>query len=248
MAYSKAKEKDRAIQLRRQGKTYSEILREISVAKSTLSLWLRSVGLATEQKQRLTKRKLEAAMRGAIARRTHRLQQVQDLVEVGLSDVGRLSDRELWLIGVALYWAEGSKQKSNNPSTGIMLGNSDPNMLKVFLMWLRQLGIPDDAICFELYVHDDRKAEAKKFLLWWSDVLNIKSSRIGNIYFKRGNPKTNRTNVDSLYHGLIRIKVRLSTVLNRKVNGWIAGIVASLGSGVTGNTSAFEAEDSRFDT
>ncbi len=129
-----------------------------------------------------------------------------------------------------------------------MFSNSDPNMLKVFLVWLRQLGIPDDAICFELYVHDDRKSEAKEFLLWWADALNIKSSRIGNIYFKRGNPKTNRTNVGDLYHGLIRIKVRLSTVLNRKVNGWISGIVASLGSGVTGNTSAFEAEDSRFDT
>jgi orotate phosphoribosyltransferase-like protein len=33
--------KNKAVSLRKQGKTYSEILKEIKVAKSTLSLWLR---------------------------------------------------------------------------------------------------------------------------------------------------------------------------------------------------------------
>ncbi len=38
-------EKEKAIALRKQGKTYSEILAKIPVAKSTLSLWLHDVGL-----------------------------------------------------------------------------------------------------------------------------------------------------------------------------------------------------------
>jgi len=46
----KFKEKEKAIKLRKRGFSYSEILREIPVAKSTLSLWLRSVGLAKKQR------------------------------------------------------------------------------------------------------------------------------------------------------------------------------------------------------
>ena len=42
------KEKRRAIQLRKQGQTYGEIVKQIKVAKSTLSLWLREVEVPEE--------------------------------------------------------------------------------------------------------------------------------------------------------------------------------------------------------
>jgi transposase len=60
----KVKEKEIAIELRRQGYSYSEILKRVPVAKSTLSLWLRSLGLAKQQKQRLTEKRLAALKRG----------------------------------------------------------------------------------------------------------------------------------------------------------------------------------------
>jgi transposase len=50
-----------AIQLRREGYSYSEILKKVPVAKSTLSLWLRSVNLTNSQKQKLTLKKLKSA-------------------------------------------------------------------------------------------------------------------------------------------------------------------------------------------
>jgi hypothetical protein len=43
-------EKEKAIKLRKSGATYSEVLREVPVSKSTLSLWLRDVGLSKTQK------------------------------------------------------------------------------------------------------------------------------------------------------------------------------------------------------
>ncbi len=62
---AKQKEKNKAIELRKQGLSYREILGQISVAKSSLSLWLKSVKLAQEQKQRLTDKKLASARKGA---------------------------------------------------------------------------------------------------------------------------------------------------------------------------------------
>jgi orotate phosphoribosyltransferase-like protein len=52
--------KQKAIQLRMNGLTYSEILKCIPVAKSTVSLWLREVDLSVPQKQRITKKRIAA--------------------------------------------------------------------------------------------------------------------------------------------------------------------------------------------
>ena len=239
-------EKQKAIKLRKSGKTYSEILAEVPVAKSTLSEWLKSVQLAKPQKQRITKKRRMAALRGAQSRRQTRVSEVKALERDGLVEVGAISARELWLIGVALYWAEGSKQHEHSPSTGVVFNNSDSRMLYFFLKWLLQMKVPSSAISFELYVHETRKSDVPAFRRWWAHELGISTSQLDRVYFKKGNPKTKRKNVADLYHGLIRIKVNSSTVLNRKISGWVHGIVASLGSGVTGNTSAFEAEDSRI--
>lgn len=242
----KSVEKEKAIRLRKEGRTYSEILTEIPIAKSTLSEWLKSVQLAKSQKQRITKKRIESALRGAQARHQSRIAEIEELEQKGRIEIDRLSSRELWLIGIALYWAEGSKQYDHSPSTGIMFANSDERMLRVFLKWLEQMDIPPSAIFFELYVHESRKSEAKSFGRWWARELRQPLSKLDRVYLKKGNPKTNRKNIADLYHGLIRIKVNSSTVLNRKINGWVHGIVASLGSGVTGNTPAFGAGDSRI--
>lgn len=229
----KSAEKEKAIKLRRDGKTYSEILAEIPVAKSTLSEWLKSVQLAKSQKQRLTKKRKESALRGAHARHETRISEVKALEHSGLAEIGKISDRELWLIGTALYWAEGSKQYDHSPSTGVTFNNSDSRMAVVFLRWLEQMKIPTSSIGFELYVHEIRKPDILSFKCWWAQELNVPLSKLDRVYFKKGNPKTKRKNVADLYHGLIRIKVNSSTVLNRKINGWVHGIVASLGGRLT---------------
>jgi len=222
----KSSEKQKAIKLRKEGKTYSEILAEIPVAKSTLSEWFKSVQLAKSQKQRITKKRKASALRGAESRHQTRLSEVKSFERDGLTDVGAISARELWLIGVALYWAEGSKQHEHSPSTGVVFNNSDSRMLLFFLRWLEQMKVPQTAIGFELYVHETRKSDVSAFRRWWAKELQISPDQLDRVYFKKGNPKTKRKNVGDLYHGLIRIKVNSSTTLNRKISGWVHGIVA----------------------
>lgn len=236
----------KAIHLRKSGKTYGEILRLVPVAKSTLSLWLRSVNLANEQRQRITQKRIDAQKRGAEARRRIRSEEIERTVSDGIKEISAITSRELWLIGIALYWAEGAKQNERHRSTSIRFDNSDVRMHSVFLKWLMSLSVPISDIRFHLYVHENRKVDTTDFKHWWITQLSLPRDAIKNVYYKKGNPKTNRKNTADLYHGLMRITVRRSTSLNRKVNGWVAGIVTSLGDGVTGNTSAFEAEDSRI--
>src|SRR3989338_3793544 len=117
--------KGRAIELRRRGYSYTEILNKVPVAKSTLSLWLRSVGLTKKKKQRLTNRRRAAVLRGGLARRNQRLDMIRKIVANAQKYVSKFQQSDLWIIGVMLYWAEGSKQKPNNPSQCAQLTNSD---------------------------------------------------------------------------------------------------------------------------
>jgi transposase len=47
---SKVREKEKAIELRRQGYSYKDILAQVPVAKSSISLWLQNLPLTAEEK------------------------------------------------------------------------------------------------------------------------------------------------------------------------------------------------------
>ena len=74
------------------------------MAKSTLSLWLRSVNLTNSQKQKLTLKKLKSAKRGAEKRRLERIMKTREIIEKSILDIKNISKEELFLIGVVLYW------------------------------------------------------------------------------------------------------------------------------------------------
>lgn len=219
----KTKEKEKAIKLRKKGFSYSEILKEIPVAKSTLSLWLRNVGLAKEQKQRLTEKKIAAALRGAKARRDYRLAITKEIKDKARKEVGKLSDRELWLIGTALYWAEGHKERDKGSL--VKLGNSDPYLIKLFLKWLRDTcKIPRKDIHFRIFLHktaEDRLFEVQQY---WARVISFPINNFQKITWKKHKIKTNRKNTGNNYYGLLEVNVKKSINLNRKVQGWIEGI------------------------
>lgn len=221
----KSKEREQAITLRMKGLSYNEILAEVPVAKSSLSLWLRSVGLSSPQKQRLTERRLAAVRRGGALRKRQRIASTERITSFARSQIGKLSARELWLIGVALYWAEGSKAKEYNPSVGVLFSNSDPFMLKLFKRWLTDAAeVNPDDIHYQIYLHRSHAHRLKEVQGHWSKTLSVPLKSLGTVYFKNNIISTNRKNTNNGYYGLIRIRVSGSTKLNRSITGWIAGI------------------------
>ena len=221
----KDQEKAKAISLRRQGLSYNEILREVPVAKSTLSVWLKDIGLGRAHKQRLTEKRKAAQRKAQQACRDIRITRETEIIKTAQQEVGKISKREFWLIGSALYWAEGSKQKPKLVSQKVSFNNSDPKMILLFDKWVKKFcGRDKDGLIYSIYIHTTGDVErAKKF---WSTLLN---TPIEKVYFKKGNSKTNRKNTEELYYGLLRIEVRRSTDLNRKIKGWNLGITKGLG-------------------
>ncbi len=221
----KEKEKIRAIDLRRTGLSYSEILRHVPVAKSTLGLWLQSVDLSKKQKQRLTEKKLASAKRGGLAKRSQRLVRVEKIISESEKDIKVLSKRELWLIGVCLYWAEGSKEKEGRPGSGVQFMNHDPLMVKLFLQWLINIcKIEKERIGFDIYIHEYRKPNIKNVIKFWSSNTGFPIASFGHIYYKKNKLNPNRKNIGDKYFGGVKVRVTASSELNRKIRGWVSGI------------------------
>ena len=217
--------KEIAITLRKNGNSYSEILSIVPVAKSTLSLWLRSIGLSKKQKQRLTEKKIASIKRGNILWKQHRLDKTQQLITTAAKEVGNLTVRELWLIGVALYWAEGAKEKEYNVSQRVLFSNSDPRMICLFLSWLQKcIAISIDSIGFEIYLHESAIMRKQEIIEYWAAQTGLDSSCFGTIYLKKNKLSPHRRKTGTNYFGLVRVKVNRSTDLNRRITGWVAGL------------------------
>lgn len=222
---AKKNEKSSAIKLRKRGFSYSEIMQQVPVAKSTLSLWLKNIGLAKTQKQRLTKKKLAASKKGGLFRKIQRINETSAIKSKSSRQIKEIANYELMLIGATLYWAEGAKQKEHNPSVGVLFSNSDLEMMKLFLKFLKKIcNIEKNNVSFELFIH--KTADSKRARQWWVSGLKIKPESLQKVYFKNTpTQKTKRKNISKEYHGQLRVVVKNSTNLNRQITGWIEGII-----------------------
>ncbi|HEY0908513.1 MAG TPA: hypothetical protein VGE35_04160 [Candidatus Paceibacterota bacterium] len=217
--------KVKAVAMRREGKTYSEIRKVVPVAKSTLSLWFHEVELATHQKQRITQKRIDGQKKGAEARRGQRILAQETIWSESERQVGNLSARELWLVGIALYWAEGTKEKESKPGKGVIFTNSDPSMIRVFIVWAKKFGqVSMGDMRIDLYIHESKRHEVPLAVDFWSRELRVPKSVIKGVYFKKNKINTTRKNTGGLYNGLLRVSISRSSTLLRKIEGWSKGI------------------------
>ena len=64
-------------------------------------------------KTKITEKRLLAAQRGGDVRKKQRIALTKSIFERAYFDVDKISKRDLWLMAVMLYWAEGSKEKKD---------------------------------------------------------------------------------------------------------------------------------------
>lgn len=213
----------KAVALRKLGYSYNEIREKVIVSKSSLSLWLRSVGLTKRQVQRLTDKKRTAQKKAIQAVRTYRIEKTKIIKERALAEIPNLSEREKWFIGIALYWAEGSKERER--SSQVKFSNIDPGMVLFFREWMFDFlkANPGD-LTYRLYIHE-KSAERLKAIKFWTKLLNIDPYEL-KISLKRHNPSPKRKNIGIHYVGVMQLVLHRSADINRKISGWINGIIS----------------------
>jgi hypothetical protein len=228
---SKRRERERAIALRQRGLSYSEIRRRVPVAKSSLSVWLRQVGLLEWQRQRLRERKAAPWRKGPQKRHELRLQRIARVNADARQEARRLLRRReiRWLVGTSLYWAEGTKIKAWRAGEQVAFVNSDPAMVNIIQDWLRRYcAVVDSDVDFYLYIHE--KANISAAHEFWVRSLRIDRGRL-RTYLKKHNPSPKRHNIGASYYGTMRVRIRKSTDLSHRIAAWVRELIDWCGVG-----------------
>ncbi|WP_430382672.1 hypothetical protein [Streptomyces sp. P10-4] len=214
--------RERARELRLQGWTYDQIEAELGCSRSSVSLWVRDL---PKPEPRYTPEEQRALMREGLARRRAAEGEKRKETKLAASkDVGNLTDRELFVAGAALYWAEGSKSKPYDRRERVVFVNSDPGVIRTYLAWLDLLEVDRERLSFRLLIHESADVEAAH--RFWAAVADIDTSVFAKPTLKKHNPKTVRKNTGDDYRGCLVIAVARSAHLYNRIEGWWAGIVA----------------------
>lgn len=220
---AKSIEKLQAIKLRSLGKSIKWIANNLKVSPGSVSLWCRDVKLSRQQIDQLEKqgrdplygRRLEYAQK----QRRDRIEKTEKLLNEGVMEVGGLSKRELLLVGTALYWAEGYKKDSQ-----VGLGSSDPAMMKLYVKWLKEcFGYELDHLLFRVTFNESHKYREQEILKYWANLFLLPINRFQKPFYQKAAWKKIYANPND-YYGVLRIRVRKSSDLLRRIKGNIEGL------------------------
>lgn len=220
---AKFEERNRAISLRLEGMSYNQIRKEIPISKSTLSLWLAKYPLSKEHIQELKSRdrSIERTRETKALKKENHLKQVRD--QMALS-IGTPSERERFLAGIFLYWAEGTKA-----SQGVVcMTNTDSTMLLFFMKWLEDQGISRNRFRIRLHLYADMDISLET--TYWSEILNLPQGSFRKPYVKDTFQDKRKNYKGRFGHGTCNLMV-YDTTLYEKVMMGIEYIRDMYGSG-----------------
>lgn len=216
----------KARELRAQGAGYEEIARQLGVAKSSVSLWVRDMPAHPRLSYaECRKRAAAGSRRYWETERSVRADRRKSECSAAAAWVGQVTDREVLIAGAIAYLCEGSKNKPHRRADRVTFINSDPALIMFFLRFLETAGISRADLVLRVYIHQNADAEAAQ--LFWLKLTGTHPDQFRRPTLKRHNPKTLRKNVGEDYHGCLRIDVRRSGQLYRKIEGWVSAVTAS---------------------
>lgn len=89
-------------------------------------------------------------------------------------------DNELKIAGIMLYWGEGAKTENT-----VKFANSDPEMIRVFLSFLREIcGVQEERLKALIHLYPDNNEDELK--IFWSKLTNIPISQFYKSHIHKG--------------------------------------------------------------
>lgn len=178
------KEVERIVLLRQTGHSLPEICKITHRGSATVFRYVKNIEVLPEYAETL-----RAKQGGSKARAqkdwSESLKKAQEFLP-------QISSRDKLFILAALYWGEGTKRELN-------LINSDPELLRVFVECLAEIGITKEMLRVTLRIYEGmNETEIKRY---WSRILNIPEKSILGVNILKGKKE------GKLKYGMCRIRV-----------------------------------------
>ena len=214
-------DKSQAIKLRNGGMSYNEISRTLRIAKGTLATWFKKDGTSILVKEENISKAKKIWAQNITDFNKKRSKEIREGWQLAQSnsrkDIGIISQRELFLIGVALYWAEGLKRTNWN----LIFCNSDPTMIKIMMRFFLEIcGVAKEKIKVQIQIYEN--ISSTEAISYWSHITGLPKTQFYKpLILVNRQSKLKRGN--TLPFGTIRLRINDVNLVNR-IKGWIQGI------------------------
>src|SRR3954449_9212405 len=187
------------------------IASRLDVALSSVSLWTRDIRLTDEQHARLRdanpiyNRQLRGQGGRSASARAARL----SAQERGRALARRRDPNHL--LGCMLYWAEGSKSRNS-----VVFCNSDPEMLRAFLAFLRgPCAVGDERIMLAVNCHLNNGLSLQQIEAWWLEALGLPRECLRGATVNRVSrvSRASRWRRNTLVYGTVRLVVHSTALI-----------------------------------
>ena len=212
--------KKAAFELRSKGYSYNLIHQKLGISKSTLSDWFKE--LPYTPNSAVLKRIKFGPIKSAEKSHNQKVQNVIATREIGAKEIGQLSKRDLWMLGLGLYIGEGTKSYE---ITRII--NSNPEVIKLAISWFINtcsLDIKNITIALHIYPDND---ESDCIEFWQKQTglprANFRKTQIDLRKDKKAIKK------QKLPYGTAHITIvsngdpEKGVKLHRRIEGWMLG-------------------------
>ncbi|TRZ48933.1 hypothetical protein D4Q80_03005 [bacterium] len=133
-----------------------------------------------------------------------------------------LFEDKLKIAGIMLYWAEGTLWGNS-----VYFANSNPEMVKVFLKFLREVcGVKENRLRVYLYAYDYQNVNALK--LYWHRITKIPLGQFIKPYIRKDKISLSQR---KLPYGLIQVRYN-DKRLQEQIKSWIDEFIGWAGTQV----------------
>lgn len=216
--------KAEAVSLRKSGQSYNQISKLLGIPKSTLSYWLSDIPESEEakkanigkSKQIWSKNITEFNKKRSAEYKKKTAAEIKTYAE----EIGEISKKDLFYLGIGLYLAEGSKREKFK----VRFTNSDPAMVKIIMKFFSELcQIQASDIKARIHLHNPNNYPES--LEFWSKIASIPKENFWQPQFVVSKSSQGKRPFNRLPYGILHITIS-SSPLVRKIKGWSDGVMS----------------------
>lgn len=219
------KKKLQAQKLRDVGYSYNMIQAKLGIPKSTLSNWFRDRPFIPNREV------LDRIQYGPIksAEKSHnkKVKEIDELLKIGAEEIGSLTKRDLWLLGLGVYIGEGTKSFDS-----IRLANADPMVIKLAIKWFKEvIGISNENISIRLHLYPDNNEQT--CIKYWRNITKLPLVSFYKVHIDRRENKA-KIKRKKLPFGTAHITIKANgnkdygVRLSRRMKGWMYGVLSQV--------------------
>jgi hypothetical protein len=213
--------KETAQKMRRNGASLGDLVKKFGITKSTASFWCKDIILSESSIKKIKIEGKEKSIRGLLKysefKRKERMDRNILQKQEGSLIVNNLSDRDILMVGLGLYWGEGYKY--DNGEFGFT--NSNPYMIRFYFKWLKLWKVDKGSLIFRLTINEFFRKNESNIKNFWINFLDVKEKQFSKTTFIKTNLKKASIKNIEWYKGILRVKVRKGTFLRNRILGAI---------------------------